>query len=51
MNWLDLVLAGILLASTAAGFMKGFFRLGIGLVSAEASSASSVAASSPSSSC
>ena len=32
MNWLDLVLAGILLASTAAGFMKGFFRLGIGLV-------------------
>ncbi|MBL8238064.1 MAG: CvpA family protein [Bryobacterales bacterium] len=31
MNWLDVVLGGILLASTVAGFMKGFFRLGIGL--------------------
>jgi membrane protein required for colicin V production len=32
MNWLDLVLAAILIGSTIAGLMKGFFRLGIGLV-------------------
>ena len=31
MTWLDMILAGILIVSTAAGFMKGFFRLGIGL--------------------
>jgi membrane protein required for colicin V production len=31
MNWLDIVLGGILAVSTAAGLMKGFFRLGIGL--------------------
>lgn len=31
MNWLDFLLAGILLLSTVAGFVKGFFRLGIGL--------------------
>lgn len=32
MNWLDFLLAGILVISTLAGFAKGFFRLGIGLV-------------------
>ena len=31
MSWLDMLLAGILIGSTVAGFMKGFFRLGIGL--------------------
>jgi len=31
MSWLDLILAGILIGSTIAGFAKGFFRLGIGL--------------------
>ena len=31
MTWLDMILAGILIVSTATGFMKGFFRLGIGL--------------------
>lgn len=31
MSWLDMILAGILIGSTVAGFMKGFFRLGIGL--------------------
>ncbi|MBI2688467.1 MAG: CvpA family protein [Acidobacteria bacterium] len=31
MNWLDIVLASILLGSTVGGFVKGFFRLGIGL--------------------
>jgi membrane protein required for colicin V production len=31
MNWLDMVLGGILIASTVAGFMKGFLRLSIGL--------------------
>ena len=34
MSWLDLVLAGVMIVSTAAGFMKGFFRLGIGLAAA-----------------
>jgi len=32
MNWLDMVLAAILIASTAAGVMRGFFRLGVGLI-------------------
>jgi membrane protein required for colicin V production len=32
MSGLDLFLAAILTVSTVAGFMKGFFRLGIGLV-------------------
>jgi len=31
MNWLDVVLAVVLVVSTAAGFAKGFFRLGVGL--------------------
>ena len=31
MNWLDLVLAAIIGLSVATGFMKGFFRLSIGL--------------------
>lgn len=31
MNWLDIVLACVLIGSTLAGFQKGFFRLGIGL--------------------
>jgi membrane protein required for colicin V production len=33
MNWLDIVLGAVLLGSTVGGLMKGFFRLGIGLVS------------------
>jgi hypothetical protein len=32
MNWLDMVLAAIIVASTVFGVMKGFFRLGIGLI-------------------
>lgn len=31
MNWLDVVLAAVLVTSAAAGLMKGFFRLAIGL--------------------
>ncbi len=31
MNWLDMLLGGILVTSTIAGLVKGFFRLGIGL--------------------
>ncbi len=31
MNWLDVVLGGILLGSVAGGVWKGFFRLSIGL--------------------
>ncbi|MFN0102893.1 MAG: CvpA family protein [Bryobacteraceae bacterium] len=34
MSWFDVVLACILIASTVGGFMKGFFRLGIGLAAA-----------------
>jgi membrane protein required for colicin V production len=31
MNWLDMVIACIAIGSTVAGFVTGFFRLGIGL--------------------
>jgi len=31
MNWLDLVLGGVLIVSTLAGFLTGFLRLSIGL--------------------
>ena len=34
MNWLDMILAGVLIVSTVAGFIRGFFRLGIGLAAA-----------------